>query len=264
MAVEIFNRQEKKYILDEGVYHELLERIEGRVFPDEYSRGDGFYSICNIYYDTADDRLIRKSIDRPVYKEKLRLRAYGVPEAQSQAFVEIKKKCGNIVNKRRTVMTLEQARAYLDEGVRPCGEGINSQILRETDYFIDFYGVLPKVYISYDRRAFLDREDTSFRITFDSNIRTRRTDLKLESGAYGQQLLEPGKRLMEVKISGGVPTWFGRLLSEFRLYPVSFSKYGTEYRRYIENYIKKGEKTVCLNQSSTRQTLQYHPAHQCL
>ena len=263
MTVEIFNRQEKKYMLDGETYRALIGRIEERMDSDEHSRAGGFYSICNIYYDTSDDRLIRKSIDKPVYKEKLRLKTYGVPKAQSDAFIEIKKKYRDIVNKRRIVLPLEQAKAYLDKGEAPTWAGINTQILRELDYFTDFYRLVPKVYIAYDRRAYFDREDESFRVTFDTNIRSRRTDLSLESGDYGTPLLKSGNWLMEVKISHAMPQWFGKILSEFKLYPVSFSKYGTEYRGYIEDNIKKGEKNVCLNQSSTQRTRLYRPAHQC-
>lgn len=44
----------------------------------------GAYTICNIYYDTGDWRLIRKSLEKTVYKEKLRIRSYGVPTGGRQ------------------------------------------------------------------------------------------------------------------------------------------------------------------------------------
>lgn len=263
MTIEIFYRQEKKYMLDEETYREVIRRIEARMDSDEHSRAGGFYSICNIYYDTADDRLIRKSIDKPVYKEKLRLRAYGTPDSQSEAFIEIKKKYRDIVNKRRIVLPLWQAKAYLDNGAAPdCGT-VNAQILKELDYFTDFYRLIPKAYIAYDRRAYFDREDEGFRVTFDTNIRSRRTDLSLEAGSFGGPLMKSGQWLMEVKISDAMPQWFGKILSELKIYPASFSKYGTEYCKYVKNNIKKGEKTVCFNQSSTQRTPLYQPAHQC-
>lgn len=263
MAIEIFNRREKKYMLDESTYLEMLERIGERMESDSYSREGGFYSICNIYYDTENDTLIRKSVDKPVYKEKLRLRTYGTPKSGSMAFIEIKKKYNDVVNKRRIVLPLWQAKAYLDEGARPDYEGVNAQILRELDYFTEFYKLMPKVCISYDRRAYFDREDEGFRVTFDTNIRSRRTGLSLETGPYGEPLLKPGQWLMEVKISDAMPRWFGSILSELKLYPVSFSKYGTEYCRYIRENIEKGEKNKCLTQLSAPRTRRYQPAHQC-
>lgn len=238
MAIEVFNRREQKYMLDEETYGRVIQYIEKYMKPDAYSTDGGFYSICNIYYDTADDYLIRKSISKPVYKEKLRLRSYGTPDKSSKAFVEIKKKYRGIVNKRRVTMTLGEAEAYMDKNVSPRSENINRQVLAETDYLKVHYSLMPKVYISYDRRAYFGKDDDSFRVTFDTNIRTRRTDLKLDSGAYGTELLQPGYRLMEVKISGAVPKWFTGMLSQLKIYPISFSKYGTEYKNYIKN-IKK-------------------------
>lgn len=262
MAIEVFNRYEKKYMIDQNDYEELSYRLTKYMDPDQYSTDGGYYSICNIYYDTETDALIRRSIEKPVYKEKLRLRAYGTPELSDRAFVEIKKKYNKIVNKRRTTMTLAEAYDYLDKGVRPTSTGINLQVLNEIDYFKDFYKIGPKLYLSYDRRAYFGKEDRDLRVTFDTNITVRRNDLRLESGAYGQKLLAPGTWLMEIKISGAAPLWLTSILSEMNIYPASFSKYGTEYKMYVQESIRKGEKVTCLNQYSQQQTQQFQLAHQ--
>lgn len=263
MAIEIFNRKEIKYMLDDVTYNRFISRLEEYMVPDSYSMEGGFYSICNIYYDTADDLLIRRSIQKPVYKEKLRLRSYGVPDGDSTAFVEIKKKYKGIVNKRRVKMTLNEAEEYLSNGTWPRRDKLNAQIMRELDFMRERYELLPKVYLSYDRRAYFDRNDSDFRVTFDTNIRARREDLDLRKSSYGTPLIADGYRLMEVKISGATPTWFTSLLSEFKIYPVSFSKYGTEYRRYISDTFYKGDNTICLNQSSVQMRPQLQPARQC-
>lgn len=234
VSIEVFNRREQKYMLDDDTYSKITQYIDKYMDADSYSRDGGFYSICNIYYDTEDDYLIRKSVSKPVYKEKLRLRAYGVPNGDSRSFVEIKKKYKGIVNKRRTAMRLEDAYSYMKNDKKPDGDGINRQVLKEIDYMKSFYHLKPKVYISYDRRAYFDKMDDSFRITFDTNIRTRRKNLRLEDGMYGEPILKPGMWLMEVKISGAVPRWFTEILSELKIYPVSFSKYGEEYQKYIK------------------------------
>ena len=170
----------------------------------------------NIYYDTENDQLIRASIEKPVYKEKLRLRAYGTPELTDNVFVEIKKKYNGIVNKRRTSITLQEAYYFLDDDICPDShEGrINRQVLKEIDYFKNFYHLQPKVYLSYDRFAYFEKDDGDFRITFDKNITTRREDIRLEHGSYGKKLLPDGKYLMEVKISGAVPLWFTKIISD--------------------------------------------------
>lgn len=239
MPIEVFNRREQKYMLGDETYNAIVGYISEYMEPDAYSTDGGTYSISNIYYDTANDYLIRKSLSKPVYKEKLRLRTYGTPALEDMAFVEIKKKYKGIVNKRRTSMQLKEAYGYLDEGIRPDGNGLNRQVLAEIDYFKNYYELMPKVFISYDRRAYFGMEDDSFRVTFDTNIQTRRNDLRLESGAYGEQLLNPGQWLMEVKISGATPSWFTGMLTKLKLYPVSFSKYGTEYMKYLNGVIKE-------------------------
>ncbi len=253
MAIEVFNRSEKKYLLSRQQYQELTKRMETHMVLDAYNKDKDFYSICNIYYDTPDDRLIRTSIEKPVYKEKLRVRGYGIPDIQDKVFVEIKKKYKDIVNKRRTAMQLDDAYAYLndnkayDEDKMNAGGKlhINRQVLEEIDYFKSFYRLVPKVYISYDRRAYFEKNDGDFRVTFDTNITTRRTDLRLEHGSFGSSLLPEDAYLMEIKINHAVPMWFTKMISELEIYPVSFSKYGTEYKKFIMES-RKGE-ILCSN-----------------
>ena len=236
MAIEVFNRYEKKYMLSKKTFRKLLAKIEPYMDMDKYNIGGKPYTISNIYFDTENDALIRASIEKPVYKEKLRMRAYGTPGIQDNVFIEIKKKYDGIVNKRRTAMTLKDAYEYLNNDIMPTNKSgkINMQVLTEIDYFKKFYHVVPKIYLSYDRYAYFEKNDGDFRVTFDTNIQTRRYDVALEKGQYGEQLLQPDQVLMEIKISGAVPMWFTKILSELRVYPVSFSKYGTEYKRYVQ------------------------------
>ena len=121
-------------------------------------------------------------------------------------------------------------------------ECLNRQVLKEIDYFKSIYDLKPKVYLSYDRYAFFEKNDGDFRVTFDTNITTRRGDVRLESGSYGNRLLPQNIYLMVIKINGSVPMWFTSCLSDLKIYPVSFSKYGTEYKRYVlEGYDKDTE-----------------------
>ena len=89
MAIEVFNRYEKKYRIRDDTYYKLRERLSEYMEADEHSKDGDFYTICNIYYDTPDNYLIRKSIDGSVYKEKLRLRSYGVKAPDEKVFLEI-------------------------------------------------------------------------------------------------------------------------------------------------------------------------------
>jgi SPX domain protein involved in polyphosphate accumulation len=231
MAIEVFNRHENKYIIDEKTYVRLQARLSDYMKPDSYNKRFETYQICNIYYDTPDSYLIRTSLMKPSYKEKLRIRSYGTPSTNSKVYVEIKKKFRGVVNKRRSALPLNEAYTFLESGKIPCANcGMNIQVLSEIAYMLEQHTLVPKVYLSYDRMAHFGTGQYDLRISFDTNIVTRRKDLFLESGIYGESLLPNGKWLMEIKTSGSIPIWLCRTLSEFRVYPVSFSKYGTEYK----------------------------------
>ncbi len=260
MAVEVFNRCEKKYLLNEEQYSGIIDGIAGYMDYDVYNSGGSVYKICNIYYDTENDELIRRSVEKPVYKEKLRVRSYGKPGLDDKVFVEIKKKYKGVVNKRRTAMRLGEAYGYLSgvlikEDIIERNEGINRQVLDEIDYFKKIYKLVPKIYLSYDRIAYAGKEDNSFRVTFDTNITTRRYNVRLEEGSYGEQLLPENIYLMEIKIDGAVPMWFAKIISKLNIYPASFSKYGTEYMTRVAASAKTiiGGQEQCLNQYSQQQ-----------
>ena len=221
-----FQRFEKKYLLTPTQYTALLDGMSPYLQPDEYGR----YTICNVYYDTDNYQLIRTSLEKPIYKEKLRLRSYGVPGEADNVFVELKKKFHGVVYKRRVVMEASEAVDYLSGAARPHQEG---QICHEIDWFLNSYHPVPKVFIAYDREALAGRDDSELRVTFDTNLRWRGSELDLRCGDYGERFLPEDQILMEIKIPGAAPVWLGRLLSETGVFPTSFSKYGTCYRKNL-------------------------------
>lgn len=221
-----FKRYEKKYMLTPNQLTQMMAGIKDYMRADEFGR----YTICNIYYDTDDFRLIRASLEKPVYKEKLRMRSYGVPGSRGEVFVELKKKFDSIVYKRRTVMEAADAVSYLHSGAVPKRE---DQICHEIDWFMHTYRPKPKVFIAYDRTAFAGIEDPELRLTFDTNLRWRTRDLDLRAGDDGELLLPSDQILMEIKIPGTTPVWLAHLLSGIDAFPTSFSKYGTCYQRNI-------------------------------
>ena len=221
-----FKRYEKKYLLSAEQYDRLRQLLDEYIEPDEYFKS----TVCSIYYDSENYSLIRHSIDVPVYKEKLRLRSYNVPGPDGLVFVELKKKYKGVVYKRRVGMTASQATAYLS-GQAPAPEV--SQMTRELDWFMKVNAPRPKAFIACDREAYRAKEDHELRITFDRDIRWRKTDLDLTAGSHGELLTQPGQVLMEVKLPGAAPLWLARMFSELELFPRSFSKYGTCYRDNI-------------------------------
>ncbi|TCL55459.1 VTC domain-containing protein [Kineothrix alysoides] len=233
-----FKRYEKKYLLSENTYKLLKERLEGHMVIDHF----GKTTICNIYFDTPDHQLICSSLEKPVYKEKLRLRSYGTPAEGTPVFVELKKKYKGVVYKRREEMELIESEHYLYDNL-PAPR--TSQIVREIDWFLKFYKNLqPAMYISYNRIAMYGIEDSKLRITFDSDILWREEELHLEAGVWGSPLLKKGQRLMEIKIAGAMPLWLSHMLDELNIYPVSFSKYGRGYQYSRQNIGKKNEFTI--------------------
>lgn len=226
MDINVFKRVEKKYLLSEDLYQKLFEKINNYISVDTYD----FSTICNIYFDTDDYLLVNRSIEKPIYKEKLRLRSYGVPKKNSKVFLEIKKKYKGVVGKRRVSAPLKEFYTYFDTGKYP---NVDTQIMNEIDYCFKFYNLKPKVFLAYDRYSYKGKDDSNFRITFDKNIRSRTDNLYLENGDNGMLLLDKNCYIMEVKNLGAYPLWFARILSELNIYPTSFSKYGNVYKKQI-------------------------------
>lgn len=223
----VFKRYELKYMLTKAQKAEILKAMEPCMALDEYGRT----TIRNIYYDTDNYRLVRRSIEQPAYKEKLRLRSYAQASADSPVFVELKKKYRSVVYKRRMALPEEEAVEWVS-GEQPCGE--KSQIAAEIDYFLKFYGTLrPAVFLSYEREAYYAKDGGDFRVTFDENILCRQEELSLEAQVWGTPLLPDGMVLMEIKCSGGIPLWMTQALSEAHIYKTSFSKYGKAYQIMI-------------------------------
>lgn len=236
MPIEVFNRYEHKYLLNKSAYPEVIKVLNKHMELDPYNINCEPYTITNIYYDTEDDYLIRKSLSSPVYREKLRLRSYGVPRESSMVFLEIKKKFNGIVNKRRTTLELSEAYDFLKTGKKPdYKDYMNTQVLNEIEYFLRIHILKPKLYLAYDRVAYFDKDDEDLRVSFDMNIRSRRYDLKLEAGDYGEHLLNDGTVLMEIKTARAKPMWVSHMLNELDLKRQSFSKYGTEFKKMIKN-----------------------------
>ena len=244
MVIRTFRRCENKYLVTEDKKNELLKRFEPLTRPDAYCIGGKTYSIYNIYYDTPDNQLIRNSISKPPYKEKLRLRSYyPVLKDDDELFLEVKKKVRGIVSKRRIVLTKRQAEEFLKDGIKPELKDVQAmQVLREIEYMKKIYDLRPAVYISYDRIALYANDDDGIRITFDQNVLTRRYDLDFDSGPHGEPLLKDGYYIMEIKCGGSYPFWLVKILGDCEVHPRGYSKYGKEYVKHCkeEALLKNG------------------------
>ena len=231
----IFQRYEFKYLIDTRQLQAVLAAMAPHMVPDEYSHS----SIRNLYLDTPDFRLIRHSLEKPVYKEKIRIRSYSRAAGSEKVFVELKKKYHSVVYKRRISMPQEQTLG--------CVAGTelwpDSQIGAELAYAAGFYKTLrPAVFLSYERDSYRGVEDEDFRVTFDQEIRYRQEELTLDSDTWGIPILASGQVLMELKVAGGLPLWMAHVLSEQGIFKTSFSKYGTAYEDILLSSLRGEQK----------------------
>lgn len=226
----IFKRYELKYLVTKEQRDEILWAMEPYMTADRFFHS----SIRNIYCDTPNYRLIRQSLDKPVYKEKLRLRSYGPAGMGDEIFVELKKKYESVVYKRRLEMPQKQAlEALMGQAPLP-----DSQIGREIDAALQFYQeLIPRVFLSYERDAY-HAWDSDFRLTFDDCIRYRTQSLTLDADPWGEALLDADTVLMELKIPDSMPLWMASLLSRLGIVKTSFSKYGAAYQQILLNQQK--------------------------
>ncbi len=234
-----FKRIEKKYRIRKNEKDALIALCGNLLIPDSHGKS----TVCSIYLDTPEHLLIRNSIDAKVYKEKLRIRSYGSPEPSDKVFFEIKKKFKGVVYKRRISTTLQNAYDYIESGIKP----EHSQIMSEIDYSMRFYrNPSPSMLVAYEREAYFVTELPNLRITFDSNVRYRENDLRLENGSEGIPILEPDEYILEIKTDGAMPIWLSHYLDELSILPSSFSKYGTSYQNSMKTPNPKGDKEYAL------------------
>jgi len=223
--MEVFQRVEQKYILDEDEYEKLFDKLKNHLTKDIYYRS----TICNIYFDTDNYDLIVNSIDKAPFKQKIRIRSYNIPKINDKVFLELKCKFKGVVFKRRVKMKLNDIYDYLEDG--SIRENSNDQIMKEIDYVIKKSNLKPKLFLAYDRLSYYANDNKNLRVTFDNNLRSRDEDLKLELGDAGKKYTKDNFYIMEIKSRDSIPLWFSSILNELKIYPNTFSKYGNIYKK---------------------------------
>ena len=256
MALTTFNRYEKKYIMNKDLAALIKSEIKDFIEVDKYSY-NSYYTICNVYYDTVNDEVIKHSVSKPRFKEKLRLRCYGSDNVDDIVYLEIKKKINGFVNKRRTYITINEANNLIFYKIMPVKKSYhNTQVLNEIYYYVLNKILYPKISISYDRQAFFDKENKDFRITFDNHITSRRTNVSVGRNNEDVNILDDNLVIMELKTSTSIPLWMTKILTKHKVYSNSFSKYGSEFYEYLIKTRKEDES--CLNPYLTSQVHQSH------
>jgi hypothetical protein len=236
MEINVFRRYEKKFLLTEDQYTRLVPIVREHMDLDPFCVDGKPYHVQTIYFDTLDNAIVRHSLDKPKFKEKLRLRHYGeVYQDGDPLYLEMKRKFVGVGTKRRVKLTFEEAQQVMHKQTLPPKEDYFSrQILGEIAYHINKFDVKPIVFISYSRFAYVARDDSHFRLTIDHDLVTRRNNLDFVSNNEGLKLIKPGFHLMEVKVGKAMPLWFARALSAYNIYSTSFSKYGKEFEHRLQ------------------------------
>ncbi len=233
MAIATFKRYEKKYLITKEKLDEILPELLKYMDLDEYCIGGREYRIYSIYYDTENHDIIRQNSSKPYYKEKMRIRSYyDKSSPDDTVFMELKKKSNGVGNKRRIKLKIKEIEPFVNEGILPeTKDYLSAQVAKELKYFLEKNKVRPALYVQYDRLALFGKEDKDFRMTFDRNLRTRRSNFVLGESDEDELLLPENTYIMEIKILGSMPMWLSKLLSENELFSRGFSKYGEVYKR---------------------------------
>lgn len=235
MAIEVFNRREIKYIINEDQYKLMIDLLDEYMQKDNNANDNEYYTVYNIYLDTINDDLISKSLLSPSYKEKVRLRSYYPFEDETSIFFEIKKKYNGIGNKRRSKMSYKDALNLINnKGLSENNNDYNKQVIKELEFICKTYDLKEKCEIFYDRSAYFGKDNDDLRITFDKNIVSIREGETFE-------LLDSNKLILEIKTTLAMPLWLTSFLSKNNIQKTSFSKYGTEYTEYLKRKLKKEE-----------------------
>lgn len=237
MAIEIFSRKEQKYLITQRQYSELVPKLALNMQNDE-NGVLGRYTVSSLYFDNLQRDIYFETKNKVKYRQKLRLRVYGEADSKMNSFFEIKQKHDKVVHKRRLTMELEEANRYLRVGNEEdlsSYQVSNLQVLREIDYFRNYYRLQPEMIVSYDRHALYGRYNANFRMTFDFNLRCRKDDLDLAKGTYGDFFIDPNLIVLEIKVDNSVPLWLTRILQNFECEQRSVSKFCASTEKLTEN-----------------------------
>ena len=257
----IFERREKKFLVEQQRLESFLNKIHTHLTPDER----GVTKVSSLYYDTPENTLISRSLEKPVYKEKLRIRAYGEVSSDSIVFVELKKKFKGIVYKRRFGCALNDSYAFMQNGKGMsdtflCSQEMQGQTMSDTTLAKRNYlevkacknryrKLEPKMLIVTNRLALYTNDGSGVRLTIDFQPCFDSQNLKLDSQAPHQSLIDEDVCILEIKSANALPMWMIEAMSEARIRPQSFSKYGHAFKISKEVNMAKGSEMAKSNVS---------------
>lgn len=152
MYINNFQRVEEKYVIKKEDKKKLLKVINSYIKEDEYFKSE----IHNIYFNTQNNDLIINSLEKPIFKDKFKIRSYGIPKYNDYVFLEMKTKYKGVVGKRRIKIRLNEIDDYLENNKKT-----DNEILKEIIYYYNYYKLKKAIYIAYDRESYKGIEDNN-------------------------------------------------------------------------------------------------------
>lgn len=242
---DYFERKEMKYLLNVRQKEQLMKAISDWIVQDPYSP----YTVSSAYLDFPSDLLMKRNMEKPAYRRKVRIRCYGEFERNSTCYLETKNKYKGITVKKRILMDSSQIEEFLKNRKFPAGLSSDAISLfnAQAGYQIR-YG------LKYERQAYYWKDDPSLRITFDDQICVRKPEnpfcLQSLIGQKAAAILPDGFTLMEIKTANALPLRLARILGALQILPASFSKAGSAYR--LLNYANEPGKPNTQNEKGNR------------
>jgi len=235
-----FQRLELKFLIDEPRADLIRRQLEPYCAIDPHSldhprREDGHigYEISSLYLDTPALAFHRAKERGDADRLKLRVRTYS---KTSRATLEVKRRHSDVIDKIRAVVDRDR--------VETCVDGLlgDFEVDDHTQAFLHQLGLLvatsgagPTLTVRYDREAYASVVDHYARVTFDRQIRARRTEIwdlsppedeswvRFDDHWKTHHLTLP--IVMEIKCRKAVPFWLIDLIRRNNLSRCSFSKY---------------------------------------
>lgn len=243
-------RLEYKFLIPESKIDQVRDALLPFVNIDEYAAGreKKEYTVRSIYFDSGKLDDYRDKLAGIKIRKKLRIRGYNELNGNSMVFLEVKRKYENNISKNRAPLL------YNDLPELLLTADFERFLLKKKKY-LDvqndankfFYSLISKNYIPvvlvvYEREAFFYKYDSTLRITFDKNLRSK--PLPSLTELYDDDNLKPSMRdnfILEIKFFNGYPTWLQSIVSKFNLQRRAISKYTisvdnhTELLKFINN-----------------------------
>jgi len=223
------DRYEIKYLISDELAAQIREHIAPYTEVDPYAaeRPEQQYTVRSIYFDTSRFDFYYDKIDGLKIRKKLRLRVYNEFGEDVSAFLEIKRRYGNVVVKERARLPLQDVKSLLVSRSAPELVGDNGKrVLGKFLYNVAKRDLRPTALITYEREAFVGLMDDRVRVTLDENVRSYMfPGLSQLFDDDDLRSFTDGRIILEMKFDGYMPKWFRGVIAALGLRAQSVSKY---------------------------------------